>query len=219
MQYRRIVVPAITGLAGLLGSGLALALELKVQSASGKPLSDVVLLVEGVPAETNTAAVMDQIDRQFQPNVLVVAPQTQVDFPNSDDVRHHVYSFSPANRFELRLFEGTEAPPVPFDQAGVVVLGCNIHDQMIGYVLVDARRAAVSDKQGIAQLDLSPGTHSLAWWHPSLGEAAPQPLGNIALQADATSVTVPVSDTAKPTEQPLSPLQQRFRKATEHAAH
>lgn len=219
MQYRRNVVLASLGLAGLLGSGLALALEVKVQNASGEPVSDVVLLVEGASAQTNPAAVMDQIDRQFQPNVLVVAPQTQVNFPNSDDVRHHVYSFSPANRFELRLFEGGEAPPVPFDQAGVVVLGCNIHDQMIGYVLVDPRLAAVSDQQGLAQLGLSPGTYSLEWWHPSLGETAPQTLGEIALQPGATVVTLPVRDTAKPAEKSLSPLQQRFRKATGHATH
>lgn len=219
MQYRRIVVPAIVGLAGLSGAGLALALEVKVQSSSGEPLSDVVLLVDGAPAATGRAAVMDQVDRQFQPAVLAVAPPAQVDFPNSDDVRHHVYSFSPANRFELRLFQGAEAPPVPFEQSGVVVLGCNIHDQMIGYVLVDPRLSAVSDKQGVAQVNVPPGTYALAWWHPSLGESAPRPLGDVSLQAAATAVTVPVSDTAKPPEKTLSPLQQRFRQATEHVAH
>ncbi len=59
-----------------------------------------------------------------------------VQFPNKDNIRHHVYSFSAARKFELPLYSGTPAQPVLFDKVGVVKLGCNIHDWMIGYIYV-----------------------------------------------------------------------------------
>jgi plastocyanin len=79
---------------------------------------------------------MAQQKKQFVPEVLVVPVGSEVRFPNHDTVRHHVYSFSPAKKFELKLYTGTPANPVLFDRPGVVVLGCNIHDQMVGWILV-----------------------------------------------------------------------------------
>ena len=61
---------------------------------------------------------------------------TRVEFPNNDSVSHQVYSFSPAKRFQLPLYKGEIHPPVTFDQPGLVVLGCNIHDSMVGYIYV-----------------------------------------------------------------------------------
>ena len=79
---------------------------------------------------------MDQRGSQFVPHVLPVQAGTSVTFPNSDQIRHQVYSFSASKRFELPLYAGTSASPIRFDQPGIVVLGCNIHDWMIGYVVV-----------------------------------------------------------------------------------
>ena len=79
---------------------------------------------------------MAQQGKQFLPDVLVVPVGTSVHFPNRDSVRHHVYSFSPAKKFELKLYTGTPANPVVFDRAGVVTLGCNIHDRMVGWIVV-----------------------------------------------------------------------------------
>ncbi|WP_460890864.1 methylamine utilization protein, partial [Ramlibacter alkalitolerans] len=81
-------------------------------------------------------AVMDQVNSEFQPRVLVVTKGSRVRFPNSDTIRHQVYSFSAAKRFELPLYTGTPPEPVVFDRAGVVTLGCNIHDWMKGYVVI-----------------------------------------------------------------------------------
>ena len=92
------------------------------------------------------------------PRVTVVTVGTPVVFPNSDNVRHQEYSFSPAKRFELPLYSGKPAAPVVFNTAGVVELGCNIHDWMVGYVYVtNDPRFAVSDAQGRLSLDLPPG--------------------------------------------------------------
>ncbi len=79
---------------------------------------------------------MDQVDRQFSPYVLAVHTGTRVLFVNNDSVAHQVYSFSPAKRFELALYHGKPREPVVFDQPGIVTVGCNIHDNMVGYLYV-----------------------------------------------------------------------------------
>src|SRR5438132_7382630 len=79
---------------------------------------------------------MDQVDRAFAPDLLVVPIGSTVEFPNSDSVSHQIYSFSQPKRFKLPLYHGKPYPPVQFDQAGVVTLGCNIHDDMLAYLLV-----------------------------------------------------------------------------------
>ena len=80
--------------------------------------------------------IVDQINLEFVPHVKPVVVGSPVYFPNKDDVRHHVYSFSPAKRFELPLYSGTPAAPVVFDRPGIVAIGCNIHDWMLGYIYV-----------------------------------------------------------------------------------
>ena len=76
--------------------------------------------------------VIDQRDKVFVPVVTVIQTGTEVSFPNSDSVSHHVYSFAQPNTFELPLYKGKRSPTVQFDHAGVVTLGCNIHDSMVG---------------------------------------------------------------------------------------
>ena len=80
--------------------------------------------------------IIDQRDKQFIPYVTALQVGTSVWFANTDKIRHHVYSFSPAKKFELPLYAGVPAEPVVFDQPGFVTLGCNIHDWMIAYVAV-----------------------------------------------------------------------------------
>lgn len=140
----------------LLWSGFACA-DIKVQviDAEGKPVENAVVSVPRPEsasqpnASTIDTAVMDQVDKQFLPHVLLVKAGQPVVFPNSDQVRHHVYSFSKPNDFEIRLYSGTQVEPVSFIHPGVVVLGCNIHDQMVGYLYVQENKVAhVSDTKG-----------------------------------------------------------------------
>lgn len=196
------------------------AAPLQIVDAAGNPLPDAVILVSEVAPSVANPPVMDQLNMQFQPRILVVNTGASVDFPNSDDVRHHVYSFSAAKRFELRLFQGSDAPPVVFDQPGPVILGCNIHDNMLGYILVtELPWHAVSDADGaLALADLPVGPLDTHWWHPSLAEQSPVALGDINLR-EQTVLSLPVTLAPSVAEPPLSPLQQRFRKAAEHATH
>ena len=145
---------------------------------------------EGQPVRpaTGAAATMAQRDRQFQPQLLVVQTGTAVNFPNFDTVRHHVYSFSPTKKFELKLYSGTPAEPVVFDKPGVAQLGCNIHDRMSAHiVVVDTPLFGITDAKGEVTLNLPPGEHRLRLWATRMGNAAPsaQPL---VVAAGAASV-------------------------------
>lgn len=163
----------------------AASLQVTVRDEQGRPLHDAVVFLESPDAARAAkplpAVEMAQKDKNFVPEQLTVTRGTSVQFPNRDTVRHHVYSFSPAKRFELKLYTGTPANPVAFDQTGVVVLGCNIHDEMIGWILVvDTPYFGSTAINGQARLnDVPEGSYRLRVWHNRLpvGAAAfEQPL-------------------------------------------
>ncbi|MDT8311903.1 MAG: methylamine utilization protein, partial [Methylophaga sp.] len=105
-------------------------------------------------------------DKAFVPELVIVQQGQLVDFPNSDNIRHHVYSFSPAKTFELKLYADRPKEPLLFDQHGVVVLGCNIHDGMVGYIYVAAdKRVVKTDNRGIASLPASSDNSQISAWH------------------------------------------------------
>lgn len=121
--------------------------------------------IESLPT---VGAVMRQQGTMFHPFVLPVKTGTSVSFPNLDEFRHHVYSFSKAKRLELRLYGKDETNEIVFDQAGVVALGCNIHDNMLAYIFVtDDPFYTVSDSNGFANFEgLTPGKYQVTVWHP-----------------------------------------------------
>jgi len=157
----------------ILMSGYIAAAELqvKITDAEGKPLPYAVVdLVNPdyvAQAATEPAQVIQQ-DLNFQPFVSVIPQGTLVEFPNLDKTRHHVYSFSKAKTFELRLYVGKAEAPVLFDQAGVVTLGCNIHDNMLAHIYVSASQfSAVTNADGEAYFNDLPETDfQLRLWHP-----------------------------------------------------
>jgi hypothetical protein len=111
---------------------------------------------------------------------------SKVHFPNSDHIRHQVYSFSAARKFELPLYGGTDAPPVVFDKPGVVVLGCNIHDWMVGYIYVsETPFFATTQAAGTATLeDLPPGAYRVQLWHPNMEQAQETTTRLVTLKAE-----------------------------------
>ena len=115
-------------------------------------------------------AVMDQKSNAFVPHVLVVQTGTSVLFPNNDTVSHHVYSFSEAKAFELPLYKGNAHPPLVFDKPGVVVLGCNIHDSMLGYILVvdTPYFASTNDRGEVTMENLPAAQYSVHVWTPRM---------------------------------------------------
>jgi hypothetical protein len=163
------------GVAAAAGPASAAEITAVVKDREGHPIADAVVVavpVEGVPhfAPPTAREIMDQIDQEFVPRVKPVLVGTSVYFPNKDNIRHQVYSFSPAKPFELRLYAGTPAKPIVFDKPGVVVLGCNIHDWMIAYIYVsESPYFAKTGPDGSAQLkDLPPRQYTVRVWHPRL---------------------------------------------------
>ena len=147
-------------------------LSVDVLDTAGTPIENAVVYAEPenkVPTVKATA-VIDQRGKQFNPLVSVVQTGTDISFPNLDSVRHHVYSFSPAKTFELKLYSGVPTAPVKFDKAGTVVLGCNIHDFMVAFIqVVDTPYFAKTDKTGKVVLhDLPNGNYTLKAWHYAL---------------------------------------------------
>jgi plastocyanin len=138
-----------------------------------------------VQARPNRTAIVAQSDREFVPFVTVIQVGTTVSFPNRDPILHHVYSFSEAKPFEIKLYSGQSPSTVNFDRSGVVTLGCNIHDWMLGYiVVVPTPYFARTDANGVAHLrDLPAGNYELRAWHPR--ERAPQALQALSLARDA----------------------------------
>ncbi len=151
---------------------------IKVLGGDGQPMPFVVISAEGAPETLRstgvTNAIVDQIKRRFSPYITLVPTGGDVLFPNQDDTRHNVYSFSGKNSFELPLYRANDAPPVRFESPGIVKIGCNIHDSMKAYVVVtDNGSATVTDSDGLAMISsvaLVAGAN-LSVWHPGL--AAP----------------------------------------------
>jgi plastocyanin len=148
-----------------------------VTDERGKPVADAVVIA--VPSDGSlrlTARlredVVDQVDKEFLPKVQAILVGTAVTFPNRDSVRHQVYSFSSAKRFELPLYTGVPQAVV-FDKPGVVILGCNIHDWMVGYVYVsESPYFAKTNAEGKAVLtDVPPRGYVVRVWHPQLAVA------------------------------------------------
>ena len=170
-----------------MASAWAGSVQVEVRDAvSGKPLDQAVVYLESAEARRQVrplqGVTMAQQKKQFVPAVLVATVGTEVQFPNLDAVRHHVYSFSPTKKFEIKLYKGKEAQPVLFDQPGVVLLGCNIHDNMVGWIVVVdtpyyAQTGVDGAVPGRVRLDNVPaGSYQLRVWHPR------QPIGEPAVQ-------------------------------------
>jgi plastocyanin len=167
-------------------------LTVSLHTPAGKPVAEAVVMVTPQggapkgPIKFSWPYRMAQKDMTFVPFVLVVPVGAEVSFPNLDPILHHVYSFSPAKTFELKLYGRDETRQVKFDKVGVVSVGCNIHDDMTGFIrVVDTPYAAKTNAQGeVTIAGLPTGAASVTLWHPYLKA----PRGEMS-----KSVTIPAS--------------------------
>jgi plastocyanin len=179
---------------GLSASVAAAPLSVRVVDASGRPVRDAVVTL--YPAGNAARAprggshfVVAQKNLQFHPFLTIIPVGADVSFPNLDPTKHHVYSFSPAKRFELKLFAKDQSRTVHFEKAGVVALGCNIHDAMSAFIVVtDSAWTTRTNGQGLAVFADAPNAPGrVSVWHPYLrapGGAVQQ--GLAAAQRSAT---------------------------------
>ena len=178
----------------VLAGAAANAAELRVavMDHKGRNVADAVVLAVAVDARNALHShpprdAVDQVDKQFVPFVKPVFVGSTVRFPNSDNIRHQVYSFSAAKKFELPLYAGTNAPPVVFDKPGVVVLGCNIHDWMIGYIYVSETPffAKTGPLGTVSITDMPAGEYTVRIWHPNMDRAEETTSRRLTVSAEA----------------------------------
>jgi len=179
---------------GLMAAAPAWAGDLTVSlhTPAGMPASEAVVMVTPEqggpkgPIKFPWAYRMAQRNMTFVPFVLVVPVGAEVAFPNLDPILHHVYSFSPAKPFELKLYGKDETRSVRFDKPGVIAVGCNIHDDMTGYVrVVDTPFAGKTGADGeLTITGLPAGPAKVTIWHPYL--KAPRGETTRAIVAPAT---------------------------------
>jgi plastocyanin len=169
----RITLLALA-LAGAVSPLAAAPLTVRVVDSSGRPVRDAVVTLD--PAAAARAPrpgghfVVSQQGMQFHPFLTIVPVGADVSFSNLDPTKHHVYSFSQAKRFELKLFAKDQSRTVHFDRPGVVALGCNIHDGMSAFIFVTGTAwTARTNAQGLAAFaDAPKGATRLTVWHPYL---------------------------------------------------
>lgn len=168
----RFAAPVVLG--AVCAHAAATGVAVQVNDSSGQPLADAVVAVEpeskeGMPRPARPA-VIEQKGLKFLPLISVIQTGSSVSFPNNDKVRHHIYSFSPAKKFDQKLYSGVAAATQVFDKAGTVVLGCNIHDRMIAYVkVVDTPFFVKTDAAGVARIELpAAGKYKVTAWHHNM---------------------------------------------------
>ncbi|WP_157776079.1 methylamine utilization protein [Idiomarina piscisalsi] len=150
-------------------------LTLTIVDEKGSPLPNAVIIVDNAYVTDKAKLkvenkIIDQVDRQFTPFMTVIKAGSEVTFPNSDNIRHHVYSFSKPKPFELKLYANEEKPTLSFNKPGLVTLGCNIHDQMIAHIVITEDETAwITGENGKVTLELNTAVESLLSariWHP-----------------------------------------------------
>ena len=183
-----------------------------IYDQNGKPLPNAVVVAtpeDGhIPAAKPAVEIVDQIDKEFVPYVKAVRAGSYVKFPNKDDIRHHVYSFSPAKKFELPLYSGTPAQPLLFDKPGVVKLGCNIHDWMLAYIYVaETPYFGKTEADGRVELEsLPPGRYRVRVWHPLMQGTEDATVKRVELRdtgANAAEWKLKLKTEFRPRRQPL----------------
>ena len=198
MQALKLLL-AFLGSAAIASGVEARTVTGQVLGQDGKPIAHAVVFVQEPatlpPVAASSPAIMDQFNKTFVPGVLPITVGTQVRFPNRDQIRHHVYSFSRPKRFELPLYKGEDAPPVLFDKAGVVKIGCNIHDWTSAVILVLPNdRYAVTREDGTFSLpSLDAGAYTITAWHAQSRDKTEDIAQHVEVGSSDTQLTFKLS--------------------------
>lgn len=166
--------------AGTVSGKVALVRDGKEQADA----SNTVVWIEGLrqspgssrtpPGTPPAAGQMKSSSKRFQPRVIAVAKDGAVDFPNTDPIYHNVFSVSGANRFDLGLYRSGTSKSKTFPEPGLVRVYCNIHPQMVGFVMVvDSDFRTVTGPDGSFRFDgVPPGAHVVKAWHEEGAETS-----------------------------------------------
>jgi plastocyanin len=136
--------------------------------------SRVAVYVEGQLTRASAdqpAAVMEQLNRRFSPEALVIQAGSKVSFPNHDPIFHNVFSLSGVKAFDLGNYPKGDTRVVTFPEPGIVYVNCHLHSNMTATIVVTPNRwFARADRDGNFVLpDVPPGKYTVVAWHKSAG--------------------------------------------------
>ncbi len=215
----RFLVPAL--LCSVASPAIFAAnVTLNLVDQNGQPLERAVVVVSSATLASHKRAaqvhLMDQMGKRFVPDVIAINTNDSIRFPNSDNIRHHVYSFSVPLTFELPLYSGEPENPVTFREPGMVTVGCNIHDRMTGYIyVIDQGLHAVSSAGKATFDDVPDEPLTVTIYHP---EATTEPALSFVVQAGEFSqvgtprVIALKQAAAEPDTSGMTELQKKFLK-------
>jgi plastocyanin len=131
--------------------------------------SDTFVYVADIVETTKASASMKQEGKKFVPKVLAVQKGTMVDFPNLDTIFHNVFSVTPDNSFDLGSYRKGESRSVTMSKPGVVSVYCNMHPQMVGYILVvpGSLYTRVGEDGFYRLPNIPAGQHRVVVWAPN----------------------------------------------------
>lgn len=142
-----------------------------VKAKKAKYLKDTIVYIEHVPGTfepQKERAVIDQKNMAFIPHVLPILQGTTVDFLNSDMVQHNVYSLDAvADNFNLGTWLKGETRSFTFNKLGVASIRCNVHVDMLAYVLVlqNPFFARVDNKGNFSITNAPEGKYIIKLWN------------------------------------------------------
>lgn len=199
MKLALIACGLVVAMALFCGQLSAASLTISISNQQQQPLADAVVELRSLSPSQITPQRIQVAQQQltFVPFVSAVPAGSIVEFPNLDKTRHHVYSFSPAKQFEIKLYADKPEAPITFDTPGIVALGCNIHDYMQAFIYIsESNLVAVSNDAGkLHWPDIAPGQYQLYVWHPwQLAEQAPSTLEIVMpVQTSSTALAIDLS--------------------------
>jgi plastocyanin len=112
---------------------------------------------------------MDQLWQKFVPRILAIVAGQTVEFHNSDNVYHNIFSYSPPKKFDLGRYPKGKSRSVTFVKPGTVQVYCDIHSDMRADIVVaPSRRFGMVGPSGRFRIDdVASGTHTIKVWLPS----------------------------------------------------
>ena len=161
----------------LCGNPFAAGITVEVVDVNNKAVAGLVVYLEPLENQYLQSTqvkplIIYQSDKAFSPYVSVISKGAIATFSNKDDITHHIYSVASKNRFSFRIKSGSSNQTEPLSVTGKILMGCNIHDWMSGYLMiVDTPLYSKTNPYGETTLEIPVlGRYNLVVWHPQLSE-------------------------------------------------
>jgi plastocyanin len=168
----RLTRPKVTPAANSYARGMGVALHSDLsRDVLAYERAHVVVYLEGALPSKPLMGTMEQKDREFLPDMLVLPAGSTVSFPNLDPIFHNVFSLSKPKEFDLGNYPQDHTRTVTFSKAGIVFVNCHLHSNMSAVIVITPNQwSSRVDAAGRFRLcDVPPGTYTVVAWHKAAG--------------------------------------------------